>query len=187
LARLASEIVIPQPVMLVLRSSAFGVGMFFNILDCAQLGCEIWSKARPFFEHNKSAEDELAASRSYKTWKEQYDAIPHGLMREYADTHDGYKHMYFLYRPFAWILIFDAWWMTHPLWSRLTRFGDFRVRTLKNHHRFKGRRVITGGTRIRYPGRMGANWKIETGLAYFGIGTFDLPARRLSSPEDRIF
>ena len=59
--------------------------------------------------------------------------------------------------------------MTHPLWSRLDRFENYQVRTLRKHDKWKGRRVILGGTRIRYPGRAGASWKIETSLAYFGM------------------
>ena len=170
LARLASEVVIPKPVMLVLRSSAFGIGMFFHVLDLGQLLAEIWSKARPIFEHDEDEEEGLRISKSYKAWKEAYDAKRHGLLREYEHFHDGYKHLYFLYRPVAQLVIFDAWWMTHPLWSRLDRFENYQVRTLRKHDKWKGRRVILGGTRIRYPGRAGAELKIETGLAYFGMG-----------------
>ena len=60
--------------------------MFFHVLDLGQLLAEIWSKARPIFEHDEDEEEGLRISKSYKAWKEAYDAKRHGLLREYEHS-----------------------------------------------------------------------------------------------------
>ena len=157
---IGSNVVIPLPVMAFLRRTSWHIALLIGAVELVDVLNEIIRKLLPLFDDEDTPSNYREFVASQKKRKQS-------LFFEYDDFHPGYKPLFFIYRPIAWALFAIDKYRLLPIWTRLTRIGKVEVKTINKSKYYKGMKVIVGGTRIRYPGVIGALEKPNVWLPTF--------------------
>ena len=157
---LGCNVHIPLSVMSGLRYGAWYGALLIGGFELIDVANEIIRRVGPIF-------DRQPTPRNLKELMAQQKARKYSLFFEYEDFHPGYKPLYFIYRPIVWALLAVDKYRLLPIWSRLSRVGKVEVKTITKSKYHMGMKVIVGGTRIRYPGVIGAKEKLNTWLPFF--------------------
>ena len=158
---IGSNVHIPIPVMSFLRRASWHGALLIGAIQLVDLANEIVQRVGPYLEDGNDTPS------TYKEFLEKKKARKHSLFFEYKDFHPGYKPLYFVYRPIAWALFAIDKYHLLPIWTRLSRIGPLEVKTIKKSKYHMGMKVLVGGTRIRYPGIIGAKEKMNVWLPFF--------------------
>ena len=147
--------------MLTLRYSAWILGQFFCILGLVnEFGASFSYFIAPLTHFGLK---EIKTAEDVKGLKKSKSLV---FKDGPADYRPGQGYLWFLFRPICWAVAFNDRYKTHPFFKRFSRIGNYEVRTLERSPYHRGQRVMIRGTRIRFPGNLGAKKRIEDTLSF---------------------
>ena len=146
-----NHVTIPFPVMLTLRYSAWILGQLVCVLNLAnEFGHSFSIFVAPLLSFGLK---NVTTPEDVEGLKESKSLI---FKDSPSDMPEGKEYLWFLFRPICWCVAFNDRYKTHPFFRRFSRVGNYEIKTLKRSPYHLGQRVMVGGTRIRFPGMLGA-------------------------------